>query len=186
MFAAAGFDFVAKRLGPCWRIAIFATLVLVGTIWKFLPIAVKGSSGFEPLAEQMLAEFPPGDEALISSDATGEGMFIADVALHERRPGHVIQRASKSLSSSTWSGSGYAPAFSNDEEVFKFLTSGKIRYLILDDAVPADKRREHHDQLKRVVEEHPNRLLSVAESDVWRGGNRQPITAKLYMILPKN
>jgi hypothetical protein len=186
MFAAAGFDFIAKRLGPCWRIAIFATLVLAGTIWKFLPITARGSSGFEPLAEQMLVQFPPGDEALVSSDATGEGMFIAEVALHERRPGHVIQRASKSLSSSTWSGSGYAPAFNDDDEVFKFLTSGKIRYLILDDAVPADKRREHHDQLKRVVEEHSNRFWTVAESEVWRGGDRQPITAKLYMILPKN
>ena len=104
----------------------------------------------------MLSEAVPGDVALVSSDATGEGMFIAEVALHEARPGHVIQRASKSLASSTWSGSGYTPAFARDENVRAFLTSGRIRYLILDDAVPVEKRREHHDQLQRVVAAYPD------------------------------
>lgn len=186
MFAAAGFDFIAKRLGACWRIALCATLILVGTVWRFFPMTSKGSSGFGPLAEVMLSDAKPDDEALVSSDATGEGMFIAEVALHEKRPGHIIQRASKSLASSTWSGSGYAPAFEKDDDVFKFLTSGKIRFLILDDAVPVDRRREHHDQLKRVVAEHANCFASVAEDDLYRGGELQPVRAKLYMILPNH
>ncbi|MDR3406688.1 MAG: glycosyltransferase family 39 protein [Chthoniobacter sp.] len=186
MFAAAGFAFLAGRLATRVRIAGLAVLVLAGTVWTLLPITTKGSSGFGPLALQMLADASPDDVALVSSDATGEGMFIAEVALHEVRPGHVIQRASKSLASSTWSGSGYSPAFEKDDDVFRFLTSGKIRYLILDDAVPDDKRREHHDQLRRLVENHHDSLLLIGESDVWRGGVRQPITAKLYQISSKN
>ena len=186
MFAAAGFDFVSKKLGAGWRSAAFAALVLTGTVWTLLPITIKGSAGFAPLAAAMLADAAPGDVALVSSDATGEGMFIAEVALHESRPGHVIQRASKSLASSTWSGSGYSPFFGRDDEVFNFLTSGKIQYLILDDAVPDEKRREHQDQLKRVIEAHPDRFLTVAESEILRGDQRQRVPVRLYKISPKN
>lgn len=186
MFAAAGFDYVAKYLERGWRIATFAALVLTLGVWHFLPITSKGSVGFGPLAETMLANAKPDDEALVSSDATGEGMFIAEVALHEHRPGHVIQRASKSLASSQWSGSGYAPAFDKDDDVVKFLTSGKIRYLIIDDAVPADRRREHHDQLKRVVAAHTDLFLPAAEADLYRGGELQPVRAKLYTIQRNN
>ncbi len=186
MFAAAGFHCIAGKLVTRWRVVGLAVLVLVGVMWTLLPITAKRSSGFDPLARQMLADASPDDVALVSSDATGEGMFIAEVALHESRPGHVIQRASKSLASSTWSGSGYAPAFDKDDDVFHFLTSGRIRYLILDDAVPDDKRRPHHDQLKRLVQEHHDRFWIIGESEVWRGGTHQPTTAKLYQISAKN
>ncbi|HSI10866.1 MAG TPA: hypothetical protein VK961_02425, partial [Chthoniobacter sp.] len=157
-----------------------------GTVWTLLPLKTKGSSGFAPLAEQMLADASPADEALVSSDARGEGMFIADVALHENRPGHVIQRASKSLASSTWSGSGYSPLFNNDADLLHFLADGKIRYLILDDALPNDRRQEHHDQLRRVAEANHERFLLIGEADVFRDGERQAVTAKLYKIAPKN
>jgi len=186
MFAAAGFDFIAKRLGACWRVAIFATLILAGTAWKFFPITSKGAFGFGPLAQIMLADAKPDDEALVSSDATGEGMFIAEVALHEKRPGHIIQRASKSLASSTWSGSGYSPAFDKDDEVFKFLTTGKIRFLILDDSVSGEHRREHHDQLQRVTAAHPDFFFPLAQADLYRGGELRLERAKLYMIRSNN
>jgi hypothetical protein len=186
MFAAAGFAFIARKLANRRRVAGFAALILGGTMWTLLPITTKRSAGFASLARLMLAEASPDDVALVSSDATGEGMFIAEVALDERRPGHVIQRASKSLASSTWSGSGYAPLFDKEDDLLKFLTSGKIRFLVLDDAVPDDKRRQHHDQLKRIVENYQDRFKVVAESEVWRGGMRQPIAAKLYLISSKN
>jgi hypothetical protein len=111
-------------------------------------------------------------------------MFIADVALQESRPGHVIQRASKSLASSTWSGSGYTPAFTTDDDVFRFLTDGGIRYLIVDDS--PDHRREHHDQVRRVIAQHPDHFAMIAEAEDWRGGRRQAAAVKLYKISAKN
>jgi len=185
MFSAAGFDFLASRLTGWRRIALAAATVL-GVGWALLPVTTKGDAGFQPLAEKMLADAGPDDVALVSSDATGEGIFIADVALHESRPGHVIQRASKSLASSTWSGSGYTPAFTTDDEVLRFLTDGRIRYLIVDDAVPAGRRREHHDQIQRVVESHQDQFSVIAEAEAWRGGVRQGSPVKLYKIFPKN
>ena len=185
MFAVAGVDFLAGRLTG-WRKIAFAAVALLGTAVALLPFKTKDYSGFAELAEVMLSDASPGDVSLVSSDATGEGMFIADVALRERRPDHVIQRASKSLASSTWSGSGYSPAFTTDDALFQFLASGQIRYLIVDDAVAGDRRREHHDQIERVVEQHPNQFQVVAESAIWRGGEKQTVPAKLYKIYPKN
>jgi hypothetical protein len=186
LFSAAGFAFIAKKVPSGWPVAVLAALVLSGAVWTLLPVKAKGFSGFAPLAEQALADDTKMEEMLVSSDATGEGMFIAEVALHEKRPGHVVQRASKSLASSTWSGSGYSPLFQNDADLLHFLTEGKIRYLILDEAVPADRHRDHHDQLLRVVEANRDRILLIGESDILRNGERQPGAAKLYKIAPKN
>jgi 4-amino-4-deoxy-L-arabinose transferase-like glycosyltransferase len=186
MFAAAGFDFLARRLVG-WRKIALASVTVVGLGWALLPITAKGDSGFAVLADKMLAEATAKDAALVSSDATGEGIFIADVALRERRPGHVIQRASKSLASSTWSGSGYTPLFATDDEMLHFLTAGPIRYLIVDDAMPPEHpRREHHDQIRRVVAGHPEVFALLAEAEARRGGVLMGEPVRLYKISTKN
>lgn len=170
-----------------WDFWAGAALIL-GMMWSILPVAPKGYAGFAPLADELLGEAAPAEITIISSDATGEGIFISEVALHERRPKHVIRRASKDLASSTWSGSGYQPAFQNDDELLVFLTAGKIlyRYLVLDDAVPPDKRRAHQDQLRRLIEEHPEHFQLLASAEITRGGSPQAVPARLYKILRKN
>jgi len=166
----------------CW----FAAILLFGWSWLSTARSQKGFSGFGSLAQVVVTEAAPAEVTLVSSDVTGEGVFISEVALRERRPGHVIQRASKSLASSTWSGSGYSPAFTRDEDALAFLTSGVIRYLVLDAAVPREKRREHHAQLERLVESHADRFQLIAEAEYWRGGVQQPTALKLYQISRKN
>jgi len=150
------------------------------------PRASKAWYGFASLAEALLSEAPPEAVTLVSSDATGEGMFIAEVALREERPGHVIQRASKSLSSSNWSGSGYTPAFQRDDEVLSFLLRSGITYIVLDDTVPPGKRRAHHEQLHRVITGNPDRFFPVAESEGSRSGEIQPLPIRLFKIVRKN
>jgi hypothetical protein len=113
-------------------------------------------------------------------------MFIAEMAMREERPGHVIQRASKALASSEWSGRGYVPRYATDEELLAFLAGGKIRYLVLDDAIPEAKRCEHHDQLKRVVEGNADRFSLVQESESVRGGEPQLAPVRLYKVQAKD
>jgi hypothetical protein len=178
--------------GAAWtgRTGIGARVILVAAVaiqigWITWPPAKKGCAGFAPLAKAMLDDALPTDVTLVSSDAAGEGMFISEVAMHEARPGHVIQRASKSLASSTWSGSGYSPAFASDDDVLGFLSSGQIQYLVIDDALPVDKRREHHEQLKRVIDAHPGKFSLLASSDNIRGGERQLPPIRLYKVPSK-
>lgn len=181
MFAIAGLAALAgmakSRKGLAS--AVLGVAVLAASVW---PLSQKGFSGFAPLAAALLEEAGPEEVTLVSSDARGEGMFISEVAMREQRPGHVIQRASKSLASSTWSGSGYAPLFADDDALLAFLTGGKIQYLLIDDALPEAKRREHHDQLKRLIELHPDRFWVAASSEIFRDGERQFTPAKLYKI----
>jgi hypothetical protein len=202
MFTIAGLCFAVEWLVGKWRgpsaespairsrmghvVFGLAAVSLLASLWFSSPRAQKGCSGFAPVAEAMLSEAAPVEVTLVSSDATGEGMFISEVALHEARPGHVIQRASKSLASSTWSGSGYTPAFQKDEDVLAFLLKAKIRYLVLDETVSDDKRREHHDQLLRVVATHAEQFQPVAEAEAWRLGELRTGMIRLYKVSLRN
>lgn len=182
MFAVAGF----VALTTSWRrqglVAALGVLVVAGSV---IPLEKKGCRGFEPLAKTVLQAAGPDEVTLVSSEARGEGMFIAEVAMREPRPGHIIQRASKALASSTWSGGGYAPQYATDDALLAFLTGGKIQYLVLDDAVPEAKRSAHHDQLKRVVEGHAESFRLLEESEIIRGGEPQLAPVRLYKVQPK-
>ncbi len=182
LFVVAGLGALTQSRGPA-AAGLAAVLVLGSALW---PFSEKGFVGFAPLAETMLAESGPADVVLVSSDARGEGMFISEVAMREARPGHVIQRASKALATSTWSGRGYAPLYKSDEDLLAFLLSGKIQYVALDDAVPDDKRRAHQDQLKRVIDQNPDNFWAVASSEITRDGERQLAPVKLYKIQRRN
>ena len=70
--------------------------------------------------------------------------------------------------------------------IFDFLTGGKIQYLALDDAVPEDKRREHQDQLRRVIGEHADSFRLVASAEITRDGEPQPAPVRLYKIQRRN
>ena len=194
MFIVAGLDWQPRSKTPRepnkrFSLALpfpwfFALLMLaIAVEW---PLAAKQFSGFAPLAETFLSEAAPADVALVSSDARGEGMFISEIAMRERRPGHFVQRASKALAKSAWSGSGYAPLFQDDDALLAFLTSGKIQYLAIDDAVPEDKRREHHDQLKRVIGQHAEQFSPVASAEMIRDAEAQPAPVRLYKVRRKN
>lgn len=193
MFSVAGFAWVIRRVlrlgvdAPISRSAPWIAMATLLALFSVVfPIRKKDCGGFGPLAETMLKQAAPADVVLISSDATGEGMFIAEVALREKRPGHMIQRASKSLASSTWSGSGYAPAFEKEEDLLTFMTSGQIQFLVIDDAGLGAKRRAHHDQLRDLVERYPQHFQPVAETDLQREGQLLQPSLKLYQIPRRN
>ena len=70
--------------------------------------------------------------------------------------------------------------------MFTFLTSGKIKYIVLDDSIPDEVRREHHYQLKRAIDSHLDRFWSIATCPITRDGvlQRTPIT--LYKLREEN
>jgi hypothetical protein len=96
---------------------------------------------------------------LVSGDPTEEGMFISEVALAEQRPGHIVLRASKLLSRSTWSGSQYSSVYHSAEDIEARLKEIPVGVLVLQ-RQPA-RARLHHDLLLRMVASHPGtwRLL---------------------------
>jgi len=71
---------------------------------------------------------------LVASDASGEGAFVAQVAMREPRPGHFVLRASKVLGLSGWFGSGYRTRHENADELMDYMRSTPVGLLVVDDA----------------------------------------------------
>ena len=81
---------------------------------------------------------------LVASDSRGEGMLIADVASRDNhRPTYTVERASKILASSTWSGSGYQSFYQTPAQVRDALQKGGVSLVITDTSAP----QTAHDKL---------------------------------------
>jgi hypothetical protein len=93
--------------------------------------------GFDPIAAAAMTKGGPQARILIASDARGEGMFIADVAARDpHRPSYTVERASKILASSTWSGSGYQSLYQTPEQVREALEKAGIGLVVTDESAP--------------------------------------------------
>src|SRR5262249_13828552 len=69
---------------------------------------------------------------LILSDSIGEGAFVAEVAMHESRPGHVVERGSKVLASDGFMGDNYQLKYQNGSDVMRFQRQDPSRLVIID------------------------------------------------------
>ena len=106
-------------------------------------IPAKQWGGFATVAEQAMAAGPAA-KMLVASDARGEGMLIADVASRDtRRPAYTVERASKILASSTWSGSGYQSLYQTPAQVRTALQQAGVSLVITDTSAP----QTAHDKL---------------------------------------
>jgi hypothetical protein len=69
---------------------------------------------------------------LILSDAMGEGVFIAEVAAREKRPGHRIERGSKILADESFMGDRTRLFFNTPEDLLSFLAKDPDRIVVID------------------------------------------------------
>jgi len=152
LFAAGGIWW-ALSLGPLkrtaahWR-ALAAALILVGLYAReFRPPPRKDCGGYAEVARAILAR-PEWNRSviLVSSDAPGEGMLISELAMRERRPGHIVLRGSKVLSVTSWFGWNARPLFSGPAEVGEFLRAVPVGLVVLD-GEPV-RPPAHHYQLQ--------------------------------------
>jgi hypothetical protein len=149
-------------------------------------VVEKHESGFREIARRVAGgSLAGGKPVLVSSDSRGEGMFIAEVAQDEKRPGSTIMRASKALSKSEWSGRSYEAFFSDEKQMLAFLTGGRFSIILADDSVPPAKRQKHHDMLRQTLQSHPESFQPLARATVCRGGRQFPDALVAYRVVPK-
>jgi hypothetical protein len=186
VFVVAGLDCLitawSVRVLARGQAAALATLLaLVPFFGGTFRLYEKGCEGFGVVAETVLADVAaPSGRVLISSDATGEGIFIAEIALREQRPGSTIRRASKVLARSSWSGAGYQAKFETENELLAALAADDIRWIITDASMPPDKRVPHHVQLIAALAAHPDRYELAGTYPMTRGGVRQDGALRVY------
>jgi 4-amino-4-deoxy-L-arabinose transferase-like glycosyltransferase len=134
---AAGVRWIARLLAPRSSSAVPAGLLL--TVLALLPFALKSFSvpsrpelGFARVAERLSHPEMREDVVLVCSDAIGEGAFIVEMALRDRRPQHIVLRASKVLSDNPWTPTEYRPILRTAKEVSDFLDSVPVGTVVID------------------------------------------------------
>jgi hypothetical protein len=161
MFCVAG---IARTAGlvstshPRLRWAVYAAAI-AGVLHTASQSPGKHSAGFGGVVADVVSQH--GRSAgvfLVSSDATGEGMFIAETAMADDRPEHIVRRASKLLASQEWNGAGYRARVDGSAELIALLKQERIRFIVVDETVPESLLAPHHTLLRTTAEGSPDQF----------------------------
>ena len=181
---AAGFGWSTRKSGAVAGGVLLAAVAAE----KVRPVSVSGY-GYNRAASVVMgdrggeAPGPPTD-VLISSDAPGEGAFIAAVAFQESPQGVVrVLRSSKVLSTSDWMARGYRQTYPDNASLLRFLTSGRIGWILTDSAASPRHRKPHHDQLDAVLAENPAVFPKLDAQPVARPDGRHG-TVTIHRVVP--
>ena len=160
-----------------WKSAACVIAALAGCFSVTQPNA-KSVTGFSEAAAFLVQKAPTGGNILVSSDARGEGAFIAELAfatddrLHS--PWRIV-RSSKFLASSDWVGRSYHARFENAEALRDGLANDDITWVLDDMGIPDDYVLLHHRQLHEWLgSEAPRPFTEVARMSSMRATKTEP------------
>ena len=188
-FAIAGLDFLAHNILPQrWnlqlrRLALLAPLVALFFLRTFsIPRDV--SFGLAPVAEYVLSQ-PQLNKAvlLISSDVTGDSMFISELAMREARPGHYVLRATKVLCDCSWLGDEQKALYPTPDSLMGYLDHSPVQIVIDDESVPARSRLQFRSVLEQTINAYPGQWQLLGSYPVVRDGVRYPKGVNIYRLL---
>jgi hypothetical protein len=193
LFAGAGLGAVVQWLksrGTQRQFAIHPAIILLIA----LPIAASFSSdafstyiksfrGYGQVCRQ-LVEQREFDRSvfLISADELGEGMFVSEIALKDKRPNRIVLRASKALATSRWDGSNHESKFKNPQEMMRWLEKIPIGVIVLDSSKSTKAYRPEHEMLVAVVEQFAERWELLGQFSVVRFGREYPQAISVYRL----
>ena len=170
-----------ERRGSLW-ILLLALLVLP---FEMMKVREKEFDGFGAIVRTLLDEVPRDARILISSDATGEGMFLSELAMNDPRNGFAIEVASRSLlvdGQSAGLMEERRERFTEDRELLEYLTAGRIHYVILDDSPSMKQRAGFHDQIRRVIEDNVRSFWPLHANPITRDGEVQLRPIQIFRV----
>jgi len=134
------------------RAAALAALGIILFVTQTWTVPPKAYQGFDQPAHFLLTTpaFANGN-FLVVSHARGEGAFISEIAMHDRRPGHIVLRSTKVLSSSTWYGTAYQLRYQTGSQLRDLLDDVPIQAIALDTRPPRDGPDEAAFRLEKQV-----------------------------------
>lgn len=197
MFMVSGILWVASlrplaRLGASRAAALVLVGVIVGTVaWSSAIVPPKPRLGFRELVS-MLSERAEWQrpKALIVSDSVGEGAFIAEVALSEKRLGHTIVRGTKFLESVNWMGTHYRMLYTAPEEAMSAIDRASIGMVILDvfaEEHVTEEPGEHvepYQLLRQTIGKYPGRWRQVFGGPVTPHAGPKGRAFQVYVLEP--
>lgn len=179
--AAAAGGLPLHRLSYGQRLGLLASAAAMLFVLEAFSIPRKSCHGFAEVAQRLLAA-PAFRNSLflVSSDPKGEGMFISEVAMREKRPGHAILRASKVLGTSRWDGSDYEVLHRTPEELMTYLKEIPVEIVVLDLSVSEPYHAKHHRLLKEMIEAYPGLWKLLGTYPLVLGETEHPDALRVY------
>lgn len=159
-FLFAGGFWVASKLPVTgglrpWRPALVALLGTLAFSLQTFAIPHEEHYGYTEAAQYITSSEPLRQAIiLVSSERDGEGMLISEIAMHEARPTHYIQRGSKVLSHADWTGESYQSFFHSPSDLMDYLRKAGVGVVVLDDFAPR-KILQHHELLLQAKRDYP-------------------------------
>lgn len=187
MFLVAGVNWAARllpsHLSLRMRLGVLTLALALVFATQTFEIPKKGERGFIRVAKHILAaqEFN-NSVILVSSEADGEGMLISEIAMHEKRPGHVVLRATKALAQIDWIGTTQRQYYASHGEVLKHLDEIPVGLLVLDMA-PGRVTFEHHRLLRETLATYPERFQLVTTDPGPGSDERNANQIRLYRVI---
>jgi len=97
---------------------------------------------------------------LVSSENFGEGAFVAEMALRNPHPRHVIVRANQLLARAGWSNNEYAEAYSEPQGIAAVLAALPVSAVVMDRSPRVGREQRHHELLDQAVALYPQEWKS--------------------------
>ena len=169
--------------GLVWM-AVLALVVVLVFMGETFTIPQKSWHGFGKIARRLLST-PDFQKSvfLVSSDTTGEGVFISEVAMRERRPGHVVLRGTKVLGTGRWDGGDYVALYTTPGEMMRYLESIPVGVVVIDLSIPASRQFEHQRLLKETLEAYPQRWKLIDSYPLVRRETEYPDALWVYRMV---
>jgi hypothetical protein len=125
------------------------------------------------VAAEQIAKTPPNSVILVSSSGYGEGMFIAELAEHEKRLSHIVLRASQQLATTDWDGEQYNLRYKTPAEVERALEEIPVNFVVIHTTWPAQVTSLHQQQLLDAIQQHSDSWELFATDPSWTDGNKR-------------
>jgi hypothetical protein len=100
--------------------------------------------------------------------------------MREKRPGHIVLRASKVFASSRWDGRDYSVAYQTSAEMMKYLEELPVGLVLIDDSGPNLFR--HHALLKETLLKYPDRWELLGTYPLTKAGIEYGNALLLYRL----
>ncbi|MBV9038463.1 MAG: glycosyltransferase family 39 protein [Acidobacteriaceae bacterium] len=89
---------------------------------------------------------------LVSSESSGEGMLISEVAMRQPQPSGVILRGTKFLANMEWNAAHYHSFYSTPSEILHCLEGKKVQFVVMD-SFASQVPFPHHELLRKTIQQ---------------------------------
>jgi 4-amino-4-deoxy-L-arabinose transferase-like glycosyltransferase len=190
LFAAAGVNAIAQRLGTRLRIVGVRTGLALALIAAFcwqsfaLPVQLR-NGGYEALvqdAETRVANVP--QNWLISAGGTGEGCLVAAIALREVGRHSYVMRGKTLLGGGDWLWHNMQDRFDTPAKLARLLDDLPVSIIVIDDDIPPDQQRPYQLRLEKLMVTDSKKWELVGSYPQIQGGVLLPNSLHVYARRP--